>query len=84
MSKENPSDARKKDLDIMLSKLNALEVSAGDNYQKSIIKILRTLVEGQMHTLNELDHFKKAIDLVTMQLFKVDNKVNSSLKNSVT
>lgn len=84
MQKENPTEDMKKNLDIMLSKLNALEVSAQDNYQKSVIKVLRTLVEGQIHTLNELDHFKKAIDLVTIQLFKVDSKVNSLLKNSVT
>ena len=84
MQKENPTEDMKKNLDIMLSKLNALEVSAQDNYQKSVIKVLRTLVEGQIHTVNELDHFKKAIDLVTMQLFKVDSKVNSLLKNSVT
>jgi len=84
MPKESPSEILKKDLDIMLSKLNALEVSAEDNYQKSLVKVLRTLVEGQIHTANELDHFKKAIDLVTLQLFKVENKVNSSLKDSVT
>jgi len=84
MPKESPSEILKKDLDIMLSKLNALEVSAEDNYQKSLVKVLRTLVEGQIHTVNELDHFKKAIDLVTLQLFKVENKVNSSLKDSVT
>ena len=68
-----------KDLDIMLSKLNALEVSATDNFQKSIVQVLRVLVETQMHSLSEFEHIKKAMDLLMMQIFKVENKVNSSL-----
>ena len=67
----------KKDLDILLSKLNALEVSAPDDYQKGIVKVLRALVEGQMHSINEFEHLKKAIDLVTLQLFEVKNKTSS-------
>ena len=68
-----------KDLDIMLSKLNALEVSATDNFQKSIVQVLRVLVETQTHSLSEFEHIKKAMDLLMMQIFKVENKVNSSL-----
>ena len=67
----------KKDLDILLAKLNALEVSAPDEYQKGIIKVLRALVEGQIHNVSEFGHLKKAIDLVTLQLFDVQNKKNS-------
>ena len=67
----------RKDLDILLSKLNALEVSAPDDYQKGIVKVLRALVEGQMHSINEFEHLKKAIDLVTLQLFEVKNKTSS-------
>jgi len=76
---ESKSQKVKKELDIMLSRLNALEVSATDNFQKSVVQVLRTLVETQMHSLNEFDHLKKALDLLTMQIFKVENKVNSSL-----
>lgn len=77
MKKHAPSDEMKKELDILLSKINALEVSAPDQYQKGVIKILRALVEGQIHSVNEFDHLKKAIDLVTLQLFEVQKKVNS-------
>lgn len=77
MKKHLPSDEMKKDLDILLSKINALEVSAPDDYQKGIIKVLRALVEGQMHSVNEFEHLKKAIDLVTLQLFEVKSKTNS-------
>ncbi|MDP3780901.1 MAG: hypothetical protein AABX15_05110 [Thermoproteota archaeon] len=77
MKKHLPSDEMKKDLDILLSKINALEVSAPDDYQKGIIKVLRALVEGQIHSVNEFEHLKKAIDLVTLQLFEVKNKTNS-------
>lgn len=76
---ESKGQKAQKELDVMLSRLNALEVSATDNFQKSIIGILRVLVETQTHSLNEFEHLKKAIDLLMMQIFKVENKVNSSL-----
>ena len=47
-----------------------------DEYQKSLTKVLRTLTEGQMHSINEFEHLKKAIDLLTMQLFDAQNKIN--------
>ena len=77
MEKHPPPEEMKKDLDILLAKLNALEVSAPDEYQKGIIKVLRALVEGQIHNVGEFGHLKKAIDLVTLQLFEVQNKKNS-------
>ena len=77
MDKHKPSDEMIKDLDNMLSKINAMEIIASDDYQKNSIKILRALVEGQMHSINEFQHLKKAIDLLTLQLFEVQNKVNS-------
>jgi len=77
MKKHTPADEMKKDLDILLSKINALEVSAPDEYQKGVIKILRALVQGQIHSINEFEHMKKAIDLVTLQLFDILNKINS-------
>lgn len=77
MKKHAPADEMKKDLDILLSKVNALEVASSDEYQKGIVKVLRALVEGQIHSINEFEHLKKAIDLVTLQLFEVQKKVNS-------
>ena len=77
MKKHAPADEMKKDLDNLLSKINALEISAPDEYQKGIIKVLRALVEGQIHSINEFEHLKKAIDLVTLQLFDVQNKSRS-------
>jgi len=77
MKKHAPADEMRKDLDILLSRINALEVSAPDDYQKDIVKIMRKLVEGQTHSINEFEHLKKAIDLVTLQLFDVQNKIRS-------
>jgi hypothetical protein len=77
MDKHKPSDEILKDLDNLLSKLNAMEIVASDEHQKNLIKIQRALVEGQMHSINEFQHLKKAIDLLTLQLFDVQNKVKS-------
>jgi hypothetical protein len=67
---------RQKDLDILRSKLNAFEASATDNFQKSLIGVLRILVENQSHSLNEFDHLKKAIDLLTLEIFKIGRKID--------
>ena len=77
MKKHAPADEMRKDLENLLSRINALEVSAPDDYQKSLTKVLRVLTEGQMHSVNEFEHLKKAIDLLTMQLFEAQNKINS-------
>ena len=77
MKKHTPADEMKKDLEDLLSRINALEVSAPDDYQKSLPKVLRVLTEGQMHSINEFEHLKKAIDLLTMQLFDAQNKINA-------
>ena len=78
MDKHKPSDEMIKDLDNLLSKLNAMEIVASDEFQKNSIEIQRALVEGQMHSVNEFQHLKKAIDLLTLQLFDVQNKINNS------
>jgi hypothetical protein len=71
MSKpEQRSHKSQKDMDVLLSRLNALEASATDNFQKSLISVLRALVEAQSHSINEFEHLKKAIDLLTLQVFK--------------
>jgi len=77
MGDHQSSEDIKKELDAMLSKLNALEIVAHDEFQKGTVKVLRRLVEGQIHSVNEFDHLKKALDLLTLQLFEVKNKTNS-------
>ncbi|HET6518136.1 MAG TPA: hypothetical protein VFG25_07970 [Nitrosopumilaceae archaeon] len=77
MKKQSHADEMKKELDIMMSKINALEVVASGEYQKGVVKVLRALVEGQVHTINEFEHLKKAIDLLTLQLFETQNKIKS-------
>ena len=77
MEKHKPTDEMIKELDNLLSKINAMEIVASDDFQKNSIKIMRALVEGQMHSINEFQHLKKAIDLLTLQLFDVQNKVKS-------
>ncbi len=52
MEKHSPPDKMREDLDNLLAKINALEVSAPDDYQKGIVKVLRVLVEYQMHSIS--------------------------------
>lgn len=77
MEKHLPSEEMKKNLDNLLSKLNAMEIVAKDEFQTNSVKVLRVLVEGQIHSINEFDHLKKAIDLLTLELFKVQNNSKS-------
>jgi len=77
MEKHAPKEEMIKDLENILAKINALEVNAHDEEAKANVKILRRLAEGQIHSINEFDHLKKAIDLLTMQLFEVKDKINS-------
>jgi hypothetical protein len=77
MDKHKPSDEMINDLDNLLSKLNGMEIVASDDHQKNSIKIKRAVVVGQMHSINEFQHLKKAIDLLTLQLFDVQNKVRN-------
>ena len=77
MKKHAPAEEMRTELDNLLSKLNAMEIIASDEFQKSSVKVLRALVEGQIHSVNEFEHLKKAIDLLTLQLFEVQNKIRS-------
>jgi len=77
MDKHAPKEEMIKDLENILAKINALEVNARDEETKANVKILRKLAEGQIHSINEFDHLKKAIDLLTIQLFDVKDKINS-------
>ncbi|HXX06294.1 MAG TPA: hypothetical protein VEJ68_05705 [Candidatus Bathyarchaeia archaeon] len=66
-----------KDLDILQSRLDALEASSEDRHAKSLISVLKGLVENQRQIVGEFDHLKKAIDLLTLQIFKVENSQKS-------
>lgn len=77
MKKHAPADEIKQELDNLLSKINAMEIVAKDEFQKGTIKVLRALVEGQIHSINEFEHLKKAIDLLTLELFNLQNKIKS-------
>ena len=77
MDKHKPADEMLKELDSLLSKLNAMEIVASDDYQKNSVKVMRALVEGQMHSINEFGHLKKAMDLLMLQIFEVQNKSKS-------
>ena len=71
MAKHATPDQMQRELDILLSKINAMEVVAKDEFQIGVVKILRALVQGQAHSLSEFGHLKKAIDILTLELFKV-------------
>ena len=74
MKKHIPLDSTIKDLDDMLSRVNGLEVSSTDEYQRAITSVLKTLVQGEITLFKEFEHLKKAIDLVTLEMFKIKNK----------
>lgn len=66
-----------KELDILQSRLDALEASSTERYDKSMIGVLKVLVENQRQIIGEFEHLKKAIDLLTLQIFKVENSQKS-------
>jgi len=77
MKRHAPADEMLNELDNLLSKINAMEIIASGEFQKGEIKVLRALVEGQIHSINEFEHLKKAIDLLTLELFNVKNNTKS-------
>jgi hypothetical protein len=62
----------KKELDILISKISALEASTTDHEKKALMGILAVIVENQKHFVDEFEHLKKALDLLTMQIFKME------------
>jgi len=74
MKKHIPIDSTIKELDDIMSRVNGLEVSSTDEYQRAITSVLKTLVQGEMTLFKEFEHLKKAIDLVTLEMFKLKNK----------
>ena len=74
MKKHIPLDDMVKDLDNIMSRVNGLEVSSTDEYQRAMVSVLKTLVQGEINLFKEFEHLKKAIDLVTLEMFKVKNR----------
>lgn len=79
MKDHPPSSEVKKELENLQSKINALEIIAKDEFQRGVVVTLRTLVNGQIHSIEEFDHLKKALDLITLQMFEMQNKINSQM-----
>jgi hypothetical protein len=73
MDKKKPHGPElKKELDILISKINALEAASTDKEKKSMMGVLKILAENQKHFVEEFEHLKKALDLLTVQVFKMD------------
>jgi len=74
MEKHIPLDSTIKELDDIISRINGLEVSSTDEYQRATASVLKTLVRGEITLFKEFEHLKKAIDLVTLEMFKIKSK----------
>ena len=77
MEKHIVHDNIVKELDVMISRINGLEASSTDEYQRSMSSVLKTLAQGELNMFQELEHMKKALDLLTLELFKVKNKTDT-------
>ena len=77
MKKHVAHDNIVKELDIMISRINGLEASSTDEYQRSMSSVLKTLAQGELNMFQELEHMKKALDLLTLELFKIKNKTDA-------
>ena len=73
MEKHIPLDDTIKGLNDIMSRVNGLEVSSTDEYQIAMVSVLKTLVQGEISLFKEFEHLKKAIDLVTLEMFKIKN-----------
>ena len=62
----------KKELDVIISRIGALEASTTDREKKSLMGVLKVLAENQKHFADEFEHLKKALDLLTVQIFKME------------
>ena len=62
---------------VMISRINGLEASSTDEYQRSMSSVLKTLAQGELNMFQELEHMKKALDLLTLELFKIKNKTGA-------
>jgi hypothetical protein len=62
----------KKELDVLISRIDALEAASSDREKKSMMGVLKVLAENQKHFVDEFEHLKKALDLLTVQIFKMN------------
>ena len=76
MDKKSHGEDLKKELDILISRINALEASSTDKEKKSLMGVLKVLAENQKHFVDEFEHLKKALDLMMVQIFKMDQAKN--------
>lgn len=76
MDKKSHGEELKKELDILISRISALEASSADKEKKSLMGVLKVLVENQKHFVDEFEHLKKALDLMMVQIFKMDQAKN--------
>ena len=74
MEKHILPDDTVKELDDIMSRVNGLEVSSTDEYQMAMVSVLKTLVQGEINLFKEFEHLKKAIDLLTLEMFKIKSK----------
>ena len=74
MDKHTPLDSTINELDNIMSRVNGLEVSSTDEYQKATVSVLKILVQGEINLFKEFEHLKKAIDLLTLEMFKIKSK----------
>ncbi len=77
MEKHIAHDDIVKKLDIMISRINGLAASSTDAYHRSMSSVLKTLAQGELNMFQELEHIKKALDLLTLELFKIKNKTDA-------
>ena len=76
MDKKSHGEELKKELDILISRISALEASSTDKEKKSLMGVLKVLAENQKHFVDEFEHLKKALDLMMVQIFKMDEAKN--------
>ncbi len=82
MGKHVPVTTALAHLDALISKMNALEANSSNEKYADLFGAVRILAEGQKNSLVETDHLKKAIDLLTLELFKVNSRLNSGEKTA--
>jgi len=76
MDKKSHGEELKKELDILISRISALEASSTDKEKKSLMGVVKVLAENQKHFVDEFEHLKKALDLMMVQIFKMDQAKN--------
>ena len=59
MEKHIPLDSTIKELDDMMSRVNGLEVSSTDEYQKAMVSVLKTLLQGEINLFKEFETSQK-------------------------